>query len=235
MDLPHCIPPEAALRQLPNVFSHDAACNKMDRADAPQPSNLRNSFREIVSGTIRAAGFSVVMSFYPLFRRLVPLAFTLLLSSGTVQMARAQQGAALPVEGELKRWHTLTFDFAGPSTSETATPNPFTDYRMDVTFTHPTTGTMMVVPGYYAADGDAANTSASSGNIWRVHFAPDRVGEWTYTVSFRSGTNVATADSATAGNSAGYFDGYQGACMIAPSDKTGPDFRAKGRLEYVGR
>ncbi|HEY1120172.1 MAG TPA: DUF5060 domain-containing protein, partial [Haloferula sp.] len=175
------------------------------------------------------------MSFSSPSRRLAPLAFALLLCTGMGHTVHAQQGAALPVEGEMKRWHRLTFDFAGPSTSETATPNPFTDYRMDVTFTHPASGKSMVVPGYFAADGNAADSSASSGNIWRVHFAPDQVGHWTYTVSFRSGTNVATADSATAGTSAGYFDGYQGACMIAPSDKTGRDFRAKGRLEYVGR
>jgi len=176
------------------------------------------------------------MSFNPLFRRLVPLAFALLLLCfGTGQTVRAQEGAALPVEGEMKRWHTLTFYFAGPPTSETATPNPFTDYRMDVTFTHAASGTTMVVPGYYAADGNAADSSANSGNIWCAHFAPGHVGEWTYTVSFRSGANVATADSATAGTSAGYFDGYDGGFVIAPSDKTGRDFRAKGRLEYVGR
>ena len=29
------------------------------------------------------------------------------------------------------------------------------------------------MPGYFAADGDAANTSATSGNKWRVNFMPD--------------------------------------------------------------
>ncbi|MCW1887521.1 DUF5060 domain-containing protein [Luteolibacter flavescens] len=147
----------------------------------------------------------------------------------------AQTPIALPVEGELKRWHKLTFDFAGPQTGEAATPNPFTDYRADITFIHTATGTTRIVPGYYAADGNAAETSATTGNIWRVHFAPDLVGEWTYTVSFRSGTNVASADDAMSGSSGGHFDGVQGAFVIAPSDKTGRDFRSKGRLEYVGR
>ena len=174
-----------------------------------------------------------MMSFHPLYRRLAPWALALFLGAGHV--ARAEQGILRPIEGELKRWHKLTFDFAGPATSETATPNPFTDYRLDVTFTHPASGTTMVVPGYYAADGNAAESSSDSGNIWRAHFAPDQVGEWTYTVSFRSGANVATADVATAAASAGYFDGFQGEFIIAPSDKTGRDFRAKGRLDYVGR
>ena len=173
------------------------------------------------------------MSFYPLSRRLMPLA--LLLFLGVDPVVQAQQAIVRPIEGELKRWHKLTLDFGGPETSESAIPNPFTDYRLDVTFTHPATGTTMVVPGYYAADGNAAEDSSNAGNVWRVHFAPDRVGEWTYTAAFRSGANVATADDATTFASAGYFDGYQGSFMIAPSDKTGRDLRGKGKLSYVGR
>src|SRR6478735_11129456 len=88
------------------------------------------------------------------------------------------QGAS--VSGELRRWHKVTLSFNGPSTSETATPNPFTNYRLDVTFRHAGSGKSYVVPGYYAADGNAANSSASSGNVWRTHFAPDETGTWTY-------------------------------------------------------
>ena len=93
------------------------------------------------------------------------------------------------VSGELKKWHKVTISFTGPNTSETANPNPFTNYRLDVTFSNG--GKSYVVPGYYAADGNAAETSASSGNIWLVHFAPDETGLWTYSVSFRKGSNVA--------------------------------------------
>jgi hypothetical protein len=137
--------------------------------------------------------------------------------------------------GELKVWHKLTLDFEGPESSETATPNPFTDYRLDVTFSHPASGTHYLVPGYYAADGQAANTSASSGKIWRVHFAPDQVGVWNYSVSFRSGPAVAMAADPAAGTSGGHFDGRTGSFAIDASDKTGRDFRGKGRLEYVGK
>jgi hypothetical protein len=149
--------------------------------------------------------------------------------------AAQHQGTLPPIQGELKLWHKLTFDFAGPASSESATPNPFTDYRMDVTFTHPASGTSYRVPGYFAADGNAAETSADAGDIWRAHFAPDAVGDWTYSVSFRSGSNVAMADDPLAGTSGGHFDGVQGAFSIGPSDKTGRDLRGKGRLEYVGK
>ena len=149
--------------------------------------------------------------------------------------AAAQEGSAAPIGGELKLWHKLTFDFTGPATSESATPNPFTDYRLDVTFTHLASGETFVVPGYYAADGNAAHTSASGGNQWRVHFAPDEVGTWTYTASFRTGSLVAVSSSPAAGTSAGFFDGQTGTFQIDPTDKTGRDFRARGRLAYVGK
>ncbi len=76
--------------------------------------------------------------------------------------------------GTLMQWHKVTLTIDGPSASETGTPNPFLDYRMNVTFEHPgtTTTTTYIVPGYFAADGDAANTSAASGNQWRVHLCP---------------------------------------------------------------
>jgi hypothetical protein len=149
--------------------------------------------------------------------------------------ADAQQGSVLPPSGELKTWHKITIDFKGPETAETAEPNPFTDYRLNVSFRHSASGRVLVVPGYFAADGDAANTSAVAGEIWRVHLAPDAEGEWTWAASFRTGANVATSDDPLAGGSAAYFDGASGSFIVAASDKTGRDMRAKGRLEYVGK
>ncbi len=150
-------------------------------------------------------------------------------------VANAQQNSAVPVGGELKLWHKLTFDFEGPATSESATPNPFTDYRLDVTFTHPASGKTFVVPGYYAADGNAAHSSATGGSRWRTHFTPDQVGSWSYSVSFRTGPLVAVDANPLAGASAGFFDGQSGTFEIGPSDKSGRDLRAKGRLAYVGK
>src|SRR4030042_2493174 len=71
------------------------------------------------------------------------------------------------VSGELKKWHKVTLTFTGPQTGEEAEPNPFRDYRLNVTFTHG--DKRYVVPGYYTADGNAAETGAKSGNKWRVH------------------------------------------------------------------
>ncbi|MEM7147818.1 MAG: DUF5060 domain-containing protein [Verrucomicrobiota bacterium] len=140
-------------------------------------------------------------------------------------------GVGGTVSGELKKWHKVTVTFDGPSTNEGATPNPFMDYKLDVTFTGPD-GRVYVVPGYYAADGNAANTGATAGNKWRAHLAPDVEGEWSYTASFRMGTDVAVDDTVTGTSTS--FDGASGTFVIGPSDKGGRDFRGKGRLQYVG-
>ena len=144
-------------------------------------------------------------------------------------------GWSASITGELKQWHKVTLTFDGPQTSETADPNPFLDYRLNVTFTHKSSGKSYVVPGYFAADGDAANTRADSGNKWCVHFAPNAVGAWNYRVSFRKGPNVAVTEAKGAGQSAGFMDGQTGSLRIQPTDKTGRDFRGKGLLRYVGK
>jgi hypothetical protein len=135
------------------------------------------------------------------------------------------------VEGELKRWHRVTVTFEGPQTSEDATSNPFRNYRLNVEFKHGRTGRSYTVPGFYAADGRAGESSAKSGNKWRVHFTPGETGGWTFRAAFRSGEDIAilTGDSKPES-----FDGESGSFTIAASDKKGSDFRAKGALQYTG-
>lgn len=142
---------------------------------------------------------------------------------------------AQSISGELKKWHKITIDFIGPDVSEEDAFNPFLNYRLNVTFTHKATGKLFVVPGYFAADGNAANSSASKGNVWRVHFAPGETGEWAYQVDFRKGGFIAIIERDNAGNSGEYMDGLSGSFVVSPTDKSGTDFRARGRLQYVGR
>ena len=63
----------------------------------------------------------------------------------------------------LKKWHKVTLTFTGPETSETDEYNPFTNYRLDVIFTHIESGETCKVPGYFAANGNAGETSATTG------------------------------------------------------------------------
>jgi len=134
--------------------------------------------------------------------------------------------------GELKKWHNITLTFTGPRTSENAEPNPFRDYRLNVTFAKGKK--QYVVPGYYAADGNAAQSGAAAGNKWRVHFVPDEQGRWSYTASFRTGGDIAVNSNPKAGKPTA-FDGAKGRFTVAPTDKTGRDHRAKGLLKYVGK
>jgi len=156
------------------------------------------------------------------------------LVAGAWLAVSAAHGAAPVVSGELKQWHTITVTLDGPQAKETDTdPNPFTDYRLDVTFTHESGSPSYRVPGYFAADGNAAETSATAGNKWRAHVSPDKIGRWNYRVSFVKGKNVAV-DSTSKGAAVTGCDGLSGNFRIVKTDKTGGDFRAKGRLAYVG-
>jgi hypothetical protein len=137
------------------------------------------------------------------------------------------------IQGELRRWHPVTLTFDGPSTAEDANPNPFRNYRLNVTFSHAASGKRYTVPGYFAADGQAGETSATAGNQWRVHFTPDETGEWRYAVSFRTGEDVAISLEPESGRPAA-FDGATGAFTVEPTNKAGRDFRAKGLLRYAG-
>ncbi|MEX2119205.1 MAG: DUF5060 domain-containing protein [Pirellulales bacterium] len=140
----------------------------------------------------------------------------------------------MEIGGELKQWHKVTLTLDGPFAHELDdNPNPFTDYRLAVTFRHESGSPSYCVPGYFAADGNAAATSSQSGTKWRAHLSPDKPGRWHYAVSLAKGDRIAVSDAKS--EPAKPFDGRTGAFTIAPTDKQGRDFRAKGRLQYVGK
>ena len=136
---------------------------------------------------------------------------------------------AVAISGELKRWHKVTLTLDGPWASESGVPNPFLDYRMEVTFSN---GALTyVVPGYFAADGNAGESSASSGMKWRAHLSPDLTGTWSYAIAFRSGSDSALNGG---GSTLAPYHGKTGNFTVAASDKSGRDLRGKGRLQYTG-
>lgn len=155
--------------------------------------------------------------------------------SGPLVQPRELDGSgAVEITGALKRWHKVTLTLDGPFAHERdVDPNPFTDYRMTVVFTHESGSPSRVVPGYFVADGRAAETSAERGTKWRAHLSPDAPGSWTYAVTLVRGKHAALDDEAA--RRASPLSGASGSFSIAPGDEGGRDFRAKGRLEYVGR
>jgi Domain of unknown function (DUF5060) len=157
-------------------------------------------------------------------------------SAPTTDIPPIDAGVFGVLTGDLMQWHAITLAFSGPPASETGMtipgtyrpPSVFPDYRLDVVFTHPDGVTTFTVPGYYAGDGNAANSQGVSGNVWKVHFVPPAVGAWTWVSHFSEGTNVAQNGG---GNPAGFFDLKTGGFTVTSSNVTDPiDFRSKGRL-----
>lgn len=149
-----------------------------------------------------------------------------------VQPRQADGDASAEISGELKQWHKVSLTLNGPFAAEMDNaPNPFTDYDFTVTFTHESGTPSHKVPGFFAADGNAAESSASAGTKWRANLSPDKTGTWNYTVSFSKGENAAFDGGGIALKP---FDGVKGTFKVGATDKSGRDFRSKGRLEYVG-
>ena len=139
------------------------------------------------------------------------------------------------ISGELKQWHNVTLTLDGPFAHEKDNrPNPFIDYRMEIEFSHESGKPSYVVPGYFAADGNSGNSSTESGTKWKAHLSPDKIGQWNYTIRFAQGRNAAL-DKAADSTSLSTYDGRHGSFKVAPTDKSGRDLRAHGRLTYVGK
>jgi CubicO group peptidase (beta-lactamase class C family) len=154
--------------------------------------------------------------------------------SGDSPVAKESFGdGTVSISGRPQQWHKVTLTLDGPFAHERdSDPNPFTDYALNVTFTHESGAPRYRVPGYFAADGNAANSGADSGTKWRAHLSPDIPGRWSYAISFKRGPHAALEGGGTA---CAPLDGRTGEFTVAPTDKTGRDFRGKGRLQYVGK
>jgi hypothetical protein len=153
-----------------------------------------------------------------------------------VQPRKPDGGGTATISGELKQWHKVTLTLDGPFAHERdMQPNPYTDLAFNVIFTHESGAPKYKVPGYFAADGDAGNSSAESGTKWRAHLSPDKPGRWTWEAEMWRGRNIAVG---LMGEEEAFpvapVNGKRGEFTVAASDKTGRDFRAKGRLTYVG-
>jgi len=162
------------------------------------------------------------------------LAATLLFGTLTGFAQNGHGDGSVTVTGDLQAWHKTTLTIAGPFAKETDTsPNPFTDYRMEVTFSHHSGTPSYTIPGYFAADGKAGESSASEGTHWRAHLSPDTAGLWNYKIAFTQGSLVAL-ETTSSGEAVANYDGKTGTFEISESNKTGRDFRRQGRLQYVG-
>ena len=136
---------------------------------------------------------------------------------------------AVPVSGELRQWHQATVELAVAFSAESDfAPNPFTVPRQDLTFTHEAGTPRYVAPGFFAAAGTSANLSATAGTIWRAHLSP-RQG-WQVELPRVDVTKGPQISINGGGAPFAPFDGKSGTFAVIPTDKTGDDFSAQGRL-----
>ena len=144
--------------------------------------------------------------------------------------ADANTEAMCVVSGDLQRWHRVELVCKGPFGSEEH-EETFTDYRFNVMFSQG--GMSYTIPGHFAADNDAANSGARSGNLWRAYFSPSATGSWDYRVSFRQGENIAVSEDIQLGIPVERLDGVTGRFDIAPSKAVAPDMRSGGLLRKL--
>ena len=135
---------------------------------------------------------------------------------------------AVQISGKPEIWRSQTLTLTGPASSESAEPNPFLDYQLVVEFT--LGDSRYRVPGYYAACGDAADSSCTEGNQWRVHFTPDQAGIWKYRVSFVQGPGAALSGQGVAVKG---LHRLKGKLPISKPAKPSYPY-SWGRLQYVG-
>ena len=114
--------------------------------------------------------------------------------------------------GTFAKWAKIEIEMIGPDSQGAGNPNPF-DLLVDVTFAGPSAQEYSV-PGFYDGDGNGD----MDGNIWKVRFAADELGAWTFESS----------------SSDDQLDGYRGSFEVICPPSGATDFYKWGRLEYIG-
>ena len=126
---------------------------------------------------------------------------------------------------QVEQWDTYEIVLEGPMASENGEVNPFLDMRLEASFTHED-GTAYQIPGFFAADGQAAETGADSGNTWKILFTPDRVGAWTWKATLTTGEQVAIKG----GGEEVPLTKANGAFQVVSTPGEGRGFQQMGRL-----
>ena len=136
------------------------------------------------------------------------------------------------MDGSFKKWHPITLTFDGPQISETDADNPFLNYALQVDFRNGKD--IYTVHGFYAGDGNAAETNANSGNQWQVKFAPQKIGEWEFNAYFAEGTNIGISQNPLKEKKKALWQS-SGSFEITVPDSTATGFYKTGKLAYVGK
>jgi len=150
-----------------------------------------------------------------------------------LQQPRKPSGTGtVDISGALAQWQPVTLTLDGPFAHELDNdPNPFRDHAFQVTFTHESGSPKYTVPGYFAADGNASESSAQSGTKWRAHLSPDKPGRWNYQTHFFMGEDIVFKKKLK--SSKDYSKSGSFNISATPADATG--FYQEGRLTDIGK
>ena len=138
--------------------------------------------------------------------------------------------ARCELSGTLETWHRVELLCDGPDADE-ADSNTFLNHRFNVVFAQGKQ--KWVIPGHFAADGDAKRTGATKGNKWRAYFSPPAAGDWNYTISFHRGEKIALSSQGGQGSPVAPLNGLQGTFLVAETRATGRDMKGKGLLLHA--
>ena len=160
-------------------------------------------------------------------------ALLVLLVGSPAPLTAADAGAV--VSGELKQWHKVTLTIDGPFARERDTdPNPFLDYRLTVRFRPRVRHAELRRPRLLRGRRQRRRDLRRVGR--EVAGPPlSRTSPAAGPGACRS--SRALAPRSTRGRRSRRCPGWtgrSGASTSLPTDKTGRDFRAQGRLQYAG-
>ncbi len=128
---------------------------------------------------------------------------------------------------ETKKYETITLSFNGPQTSENDSVNPFLHYLLLVEFNN--NGDKTMIRGFYAADGNSANSGSDSGAVWQVRYIPEVSGRWTYSAKLYKGDSLAIHNNIENAEQIELND-CNGAFLVVDSEKKADDKPFSGRI-----
>ena len=146
---------------------------------------------------------------------------------GAVSLWATSLAHALNIETSNTVFERVTLSVEGPQSDERGDLNPFSDIRLDWIISKGEQE--WIVPGYFAACGNAANTGCTSGNIWRAHFIPPEKGDYQWKTRFKKGADIAVLRPS---GEALDNDGLAGTFSITADSKN--PIKARGILSYTG-
>ena len=153
------------------------------------------------------------------------------LISGFLGCIEESDATNYDLTGTFIKWQPVTLTFDGPAVSETDSINPFLDYSLLVNFSNG--DDVLPVHGYFAADGDAENSSAAGGNKWQVKFSPNKTGNWKFDAYLMQGQDIAVTQFTVPGKTEGLWN-VTGEFEVVATDSTANGFYRTGNLGYVG-